>query len=381
MPERVLFVDDEANILEAYRRTLRKSFDVKVAQGGLAALNLMAESEPFPVVVSDMQMPEMNGVQFLSDVKKRSPNTIRIMLTGNADQQTASEAINTADVFRFLNKPCPPDKMTEALNDALAIYKCQAAEQEVLENTVKGSISLMAELLSLTNPLVFGRTTTIRNYMMTCAEEMKLDNRWELEAAALTCQIGLATLSPSFFKKLAKGGRLSKQELETAKHLPNTAAQLINRIPRLESLAEVLRHQNRHFDSEGESYDGIAGKDTPIGSRILLVIRDLITNESKGYSSGEALAQMKLKTGKYDPEVIAAFGRIFDRQGAVALTQEIAIPQLKEGMVLANQLETFSGALLIRQGEEVNASTIFRLNNFLSNGEIGEKIMIYAPKN
>jgi len=64
---------------------------------------------PFPVVVSDCRMPDIDGIQFLALVRKIAPDTVRMMLTGNHDLETAMEAINRGEIFRFLTKPCPPD--------------------------------------------------------------------------------------------------------------------------------------------------------------------------------------------------------------------------------------------------------------------------------
>ena len=71
---------------------------------------------PFAVVVADMRMPGMDGVEFLQHVKEMSPDTVRIMLTGNADMQTAIDAVNKGNIFRFLTKPCPYETMTVAVN-------------------------------------------------------------------------------------------------------------------------------------------------------------------------------------------------------------------------------------------------------------------------
>jgi len=105
MPNKVLLVDDETNVLQAYTRVLRRRFDLEVAQGGAEALESLARSGPFAVIVSDMRMPGMDGVELLAQVRERFPDTTRIMLTGNADQATAMAAVNLGAIFRFLTKP------------------------------------------------------------------------------------------------------------------------------------------------------------------------------------------------------------------------------------------------------------------------------------
>src|ERR1035441_9520469 len=100
LAEKILLVDDDPNILDGYRRSLSREFLMETAQGGEPALALAAKNGPYAVVVSDMRMPGMDGIQLLSRIKALSPDTIRVMLTGNADTETAINAINEGNIFR-----------------------------------------------------------------------------------------------------------------------------------------------------------------------------------------------------------------------------------------------------------------------------------------
>jgi DNA-binding NtrC family response regulator len=94
MPEQILLVDDDRDILDGYRRTLRGEFLIDVAQSGQEALGLIDTKGPYAVVISDMRMPGMDGIELLRRVKSAAPETVRVMLTGNAETETAIEAIN-----------------------------------------------------------------------------------------------------------------------------------------------------------------------------------------------------------------------------------------------------------------------------------------------
>ncbi len=122
---KILFVDDEKNVLDGFKRQLRKKFDFETALGGEKALEVMAESGPFAVVVSDLRMEGMDGMTFLRHVRKLSPDTVCVMLTGFGDLDVAVEAVNEGRIFRFLNKPCPPDVLLETLNESLEHYRRQ----------------------------------------------------------------------------------------------------------------------------------------------------------------------------------------------------------------------------------------------------------------
>ena len=119
MSNKVLCVDDDANILTGITRNLRKQFEIDTAVGALAALKMIEKDCPYAVIVSDMQMPGMSGVEFLNITKQKYPDTVRVMLTGNADQKTATDAVNRGQIFQFLNKPCPPEKLAEVAHRIL----------------------------------------------------------------------------------------------------------------------------------------------------------------------------------------------------------------------------------------------------------------------
>lgn len=102
---RVLLVDDEDFVRKALLRALRREpYDIEQAEGPRRALQLL-EERPFDVIVADHLMPEMTGLQLFQITRNRWPDTMRIILTGHADMQTAIDAINQGEIYRFLTKP------------------------------------------------------------------------------------------------------------------------------------------------------------------------------------------------------------------------------------------------------------------------------------
>ena len=118
--------------LQAFQRQLRKDFDLVAACGGQEGLDALGSHGPFAVIVSDMRMPGMDGIEFLAQARKRAPDSVRIMLTGCADQRTAINAVNTGRIFRFLAKPCPPEALANALREGIAQYRLITAEKDLL---------------------------------------------------------------------------------------------------------------------------------------------------------------------------------------------------------------------------------------------------------
>ncbi len=139
MAEKILLVDDDPLILEGYRRSLSREFSMENALGGEEGLRLATEGGPFAVVISDMRMPGMDGIQFLSRIKALSPDTIRVMLTGNTEIETAINAINEGSIFRFLNKPCSKELMAKTLTAALLQYRLVGTNADGQHSSADGS--------------------------------------------------------------------------------------------------------------------------------------------------------------------------------------------------------------------------------------------------
>src|SRR5581483_1037494 len=126
---RILCVDDEPYVLESLRDTLRRSFDVLTAGGGPEALEkLNAEPGEYAVIISDMRMPVMSGSSFLRESRRIAPDAARILLTGYADLDAAISAVNDAQLFRFLTKPCEPEQLLRACTAGLLQHRLQTAE-------------------------------------------------------------------------------------------------------------------------------------------------------------------------------------------------------------------------------------------------------------
>ncbi len=132
-PKKVLLVDDEPKLIAALRRRLSLDFNIVTANGGPEALDLISKDPDIAVIVADMQMPEMNGVELLKTVKSRAPAIRRLMLTGNSDQETAMAAVNEGGVMRFFRKPCDNDELKAALRQALDEYAFQSADNVIEE--------------------------------------------------------------------------------------------------------------------------------------------------------------------------------------------------------------------------------------------------------
>ncbi len=133
MTDRILFVDDEPLVLDAFRRMLRGRFETYTADGGENGLASAKLNGPFAVVISDMRMPGMNGAQFLAQMRKNAPDTVRMLLTGFTDLDAAIAAVNEGNIFRFLTKPCRKEDLVSAINLGLDRYRSVVKEKELIK--------------------------------------------------------------------------------------------------------------------------------------------------------------------------------------------------------------------------------------------------------
>jgi response regulator RpfG family c-di-GMP phosphodiesterase len=378
---KILFVDDEPNVLSGIQRILRKDFPVDTALGGEQGLAMLQEHGPYAVIVSDMQMPGMNGLEFLAKVEARAPDTVRMMLTGNADQRTAADAINCGHIFRFMIKPCGPELLAQMLTAALKQYGLITAERQLLEKTLHGSVKMLTDILSILDPLSFRRAQRLRDCMSACARAFKLSPAWELEMAAMLSQIGFVTVPSDLLKKTCFNQNLSSAENDLLARVPEIGFCLISNIPRLETVANIVRYQAKNFDGSSFPVDGVAGENIPIGSRILRVLSDLILLEDLHIPKVKAVAQMRECPGRYDPEVLEGVAANFDvsvpaAPRASSTGQPVLFKDLRIGQVLMSDVLTREGTKIIMAGASVTPILLAKMRNFATLSGIQEPIRV-----
>jgi len=378
MVEKILLVDDDRNLLTSYQRQLRGKFRLDTAEGGKQGLAAVSSDGPYAVIVSDMRMPGMDGIQFLNRAREIAPDSVRMMLTGNAELDIAMEAVNEGNIFRFLTKPCHPDALTKSLTAGIEQYRLITVERELLEKTLRGSIKVLTELLALANPEAFGRSSRIKRYVRETALCMGVPDVWQLETAAMLSQIGCVTLPQEALRKLYQGKELTGEEAQLFDMHPIVASDLLVNIPRLQEICEIIAYQEKHFDGSGVPRDSRRGQDIPLGARVLKIVLDLDMLETRGSSKAEALAQLKQRSGWYDPAVVAVLEEAIGVERRYE-RRRVFVKELAETMIFAEDVRSARGVLLISRGNEVTRTLSERLKNLSRTAEIREPIQVLVP--
>lgn len=374
MAEKVLLVDDDANVLSGFRRILSREFHMETALGGEQALQLIAQNGPYAVVVSDMRMPGMDGIELLSKVKSESPNTVRVMLTGNADLDTAIDAINEGAIFRFLNKPCSKEMMAKTLTAALIQYRLVTAESELLEQTLSGSIQVLTEVLSLVNPAAFSRAERACRYIRQIVTAMKLGNPWQYEAAAMMSQLGCVTLPAETIEAVYNGEQLSGTEQSLYDSHPSVASGLLSKIPRLEPIAWMIEHQN-HSAPEGSDPDMA---DVRMGAEILRLVLAYEKLIHKGVSRTEAVHTLTLQNKDFNREFFDALVML-DPNAEDSEIRKCRIETLSAGMIVQNEIRSVEGGLVVAKGQEITPPLILKLKNLHARRVIAADVTVSLP--
>jgi response regulator RpfG family c-di-GMP phosphodiesterase len=374
MAEKILLVDDDPLILEGYRRSLSREFLMDTAVGGDEALKLVAANPPYAIVVSDMRMPGMDGIQLLSRIKALSPDTIRVMLTGNTEIETAINAINEGSIFRFLSKPCSKDMMAKTLTGALLQYRLVTAEKQLLEQTLTGCIQVLTEVLSLVNPAAFSRAERARRYIHHVVSAMKLGNPWQYEVAAMMSQLGCVTLPPETIAAVYSSEKLSANEQTQYDAHPTVAYDLLSKIPRLEPIAWMIQQQNRPTPESDDSQPA----DMRMGAKILRLILDYEKLIHKGASRTEAAHNLARQNTSFNPDFFLALVSL-DPNAEEGKIQACRIEDLTPGMIIQQDVRTQDGQLLVSKGHEVTPTLISKLKNFQARRAIGSSVNVSEP--
>lgn len=380
MNKKVLCVDDELNVLEGYKRVLRKDFDIDTADSGRQGVAAVMSGGPYAVIVADMRMPGMDGIEFLSNVKELAPNTIRIMLTGNADQQTAIEAVNEGSIFRFLTKPCPPEDLAKALDAGIDQYRLVMVEKELLEKTLRGSIQVLTDILSLVNPTAFGHAARVRRLVSEIAATLKQKNAWQTEIAAMLSQIGCITVPEEVLVKSRRGETLTPEELRMMQAHPQIGRDLIARIPRLGPVAEIIAYQDKCFDGSGLPEDGKREQEIPLGARILKLALDFDKLIEAGLSNLEAVEKISKSGDLYDPLIIEALKATLASDTNYEI-KTVKVRELTLNMIFAEDVFSTKAELLVTGGQEATKSLCVRLENLSQGGELVGPIKVLVPIN
>lgn len=371
---KVLMVDDEPNVLSGYRRTLSKQFKVVTAEGGAAGLRTLDEQGPFPVVITDMRMPEIDGLEFLRRARAKHKDSVYVMLTGNADQQTAIDAINQGKIFRFLNKPCPGDILAETIETCLEQHELIQAEKVLLRDTLAGSIRVLVETIALYKPGLGRAAKGIRSDVQLLCGSLGVGQDWRITLAASLCLLG-----PTVSSDADEAAALSDEVLDMH---AGAGAELLRHIPRLDEIAMIIGRQREPGLLPPVLDMSNADMRITIGARILRFAihyqRELF--ETKG-DRAAAFDRVTCSDTKYDPRLVSAAQVLAQGAGGETLIAQMKhemmdVRSLRPEMIIDQDIKTNDGTMILASGHTLSAVLIARLRGFAKAGLIPQELAV-----
>ena len=364
---KILFVDDDPEILATLKRTFRRKYLAETALGPLRGLEVAAEHGPYAVVVADLRMPGLDGLEFFTQLKKLSPETVRIMLTGYADLRAAMDAVNTGHVFRFLAKPCPEEDLADSLAAAAALYAQATAERVFLKGALRGIIKLLSDLLALQNPEAYARAMRVRRLVADMARYLGASDAWRIELAVTLSQLGGLVLPQGLFAKLRRTGDLAGDEARLFARHPGLAGDLLANIPKLDEVAAIIRHQ--------ETPHAGAGRDVPLGAKLLKAALDYDALLTSGRARDQALDALAGREGLYDPQALDALTALAgEREGLER--REIPLSALTPGMILEEDVALPHAEVLATSGQMVDVGWLACLEAESLPGDVRCRVLV-----
>ena len=279
MANRILLVDDDEALLRSIARNLLGDFDVRTAEGGEAALQALESDGPFSVAVVDMRMPKMDGIQTITALRPRAKQTVFVMLTGNQDLDTAMQAVNEGQVFRFLTKPAEMADLKAAVNAAQGQHNLLTAEKDLLNGTFLAAVNLMANLIENQGYRMVD-TNRMSDAIAELACELGYQISWEELVAARVFLIGLAEMDAADVRDFDLLDPETEEHQALLARICNSSARMIGKIPRMEWIAETLND-----DPKFQRLDDIARAERK-GSRVAARLFLLELDHHEGFRGG-----------------------------------------------------------------------------------------------
>lgn len=385
MEDKVLLVDDDTNLLSALRRQLHGNYQIITAAGGEKALSVMETEPEIAVIVCDMRMPGISGVETLEAFSKKAPTTTRIMLTGNADQDCAVDAVNKGHIFCFLNKPCATDDLCRAIDAGLRQHHLINAEKTLLETTLAGSIKLLSDVVSLMDPAVAGNARKVADWAAKLAPHIQGASAWELNFAAMLAPLGRVAVPVELILRSAGGGKLTTEERKILQTAPEVGSSLVANIPRMEGVARGILYQDKKFDGSGFPEDTVVGAAIPLIGRVLHLLK-AIAQATKGHEPGPTVFDtLRQEDHRFDPDLMRlARHHLCARAdtgvgNGARMSENVTVHMLRPGHELIADMEYENGGLVLAKGTVLSGPQVARLRALSQVHSVREPIQVALP--
>lgn len=408
----ILFVDDEVPILNSLRRLFhnQSNMECHFASTPLDALQVLT-AQNIAVIVSDHRMPQMSGAEFLSRVKEKRPETITMMITGQADSAAILKAINDGEVYRFFIKPWKDEELLRAVQQAAELFRIRAENvrlqtvtqeqnrelakvnsnletqvglrtkqladalhtagyaNQKLEDSLYDATRALLTLLRLSRPELGSHSHRVAEYAVDVGRMLGLKNRQlkELEIAALLHDGGKLSL-PTYLSDKSPEDLTPDETLLYRTH-PAIAREFCSSIPPYERVGELVYAHHERFDGTGFPL-GLRREDVALESYVIgivdvydhLIRRHSISQEFAFQYTCECVAEFAgTKFPSALVQTVLDYIQEINNRSVSEDVERLGLSELVPHMMLARDIYTMSGSLLLASGSWVTAPQIARI--------------------
>jgi len=323
----ILVVDDELGPRESLRMILKDSYDVVTAPDGRKALDILSRRE-FDVVILDIRMAEMGGLEVLREIKSRSPETEVVMITAYASIDTAKDALRYG-ALDYLIKPFDHRDVRGVVErglkaregragDKLEMAKLRIADSSLNQEVAAARRTIGQQYAATVKSLLSaidgrdgytqGHSERVSRFSAFLAEKAGFppEKILTLEQAALIHDIGNVGVDAAL---LSKPGRLTPEEFSEVRKHPAIGAQIVASVDFLQEMLPVILHHHERFDGTGFP-DGLKGEGIPMAARVVSVagaVDAMLTDRPfRRALSLEAVREEMVRSAgrQFDPEIV-----------------------------------------------------------------------------
>jgi putative two-component system response regulator len=307
LSDTILFVDDSKLVLETAKDLFAaRGITILTADSALAAIEIIRHQD-VAVVVSDNFMPGISGLEFLTRLKEISPETVKILMTGNADLSCALEAINRCEVYRFILKPWNGEELLGIVQEAIRRHHVLISLRQEEEDGLR----YLAHAIELKDPSTKGHCDRVAVFALQIADRLQLpkEMKREIKYGSWLHDCGKIGISEAI---LNGSQQLNDQEIETMKRHVDWGADLAAKANLSRVARNIIRFHHERYDGTGYP-TGIGGTDIPLEARIVSVadVYDALKSDRpyrKRYSHDETIAILRSMQGNaLDPEIVDLF--------------------------------------------------------------------------
>ncbi|MGE5313565.1 MAG: response regulator [Acidobacteriota bacterium] len=327
------------------------------------------------LILLDIIMPGMDGYEICRRIKERDAmkSIPIIFLTGKSETDDIVRGFQLGGVD-YISKPFRKEELVSRVRTHLKLYLAEQSLKEalsekdkVLNETLKGSVRVLVDILAMTNPEAFAQTLRVRNVAKKMCVRLALPNAWEIEIGVLLSHLGRAVLPPEIIRKKQSGEKLTSQECAVFNSHPKAAARFIANIPGFEHIAQSIQNQMSDYNPHGEP---------DVTRDFIRVIFDYDNLIQSGCTQQQALDEMNRKAERYNQRVLGALEAEVRRLMDGYVVRTVLFEELRTGMVLADDIRNASNIILVRRNSELSEVLLERLQNLRYCGRTYEPVKI-----